>query len=177
MKVCMIMIMDPNRLIGSNGTMPWHIPSELQYFKNTTLGKPVIMGRITFESIGKPLPGRDNIVVTSQSNFPTEGIAVAASLNAALTIAQESLTDTQQEVMIIGGAALCREAMPFTEKLYLTELKQTFEGDTWFDSYDANDWSEVSREERIADGYPLVIRVLERVQADSNLDAFAGDCM
>jgi len=147
--------------------MPWHIPSEMQYFKAVTIGKPIVMGRRTFESIGKPLPGRDNIVVSSRVDFNPAGAIVVCNLENALREAQNCLTDTQQEVMIIGGAALCREAMPITEKLYLTELKQTFEGDTWFDSYHADEWQEISRDERVADGYPLVMRVLEKIKVDS----------
>lgn len=153
--------MDANKLIGADGGMPWHIPSELQYFKSVTMGKPLIMGRKTYESIGRPLPGRTNIVVTSQSDYAPEGVVVVHSLEEALAEAKLHLGG-EQEVMIIGGAAICREAMPLTKRIYLTELEQTFTGDTWFDSFEPTDWQEVSREERVADGYALAIRVLER---------------
>lgn len=162
MKISMIMIIDPNKLIGASGGMPWHIPSELQYFKSVTMGKPLIMGRKTYESIGRPLPGRTNIVVTSQTDYAADGVVVVNSLDAALTEAKSHL-NADNEVMIIGGAALCCDAMPLTQRLYLTELEQTFEGDTWLDSYEPAQWQEISREDRVADGYALAIRVLERV--------------
>lgn len=162
MKVCMIMVMDTNRLIGRGGTMPWHLPTELQYFKEMTDGKPVIMGRKTYQSIGHPLPDRHNIVVTSRDDFLPKGVQIAGSLSDALRTAETHLSDNQREVMIIGGAVLCREAMPLTEKLYLTEIQHAFEGDTWLDSYDPIQWREISSHTREADGYTMIFRVLER---------------
>lgn len=161
MKICMIMAMDLDQLIGAGGTMPWHLPSEMQYFKSVTMGKPVIMGRKTFESLKRPLKGRGNIVVTRQRDYPAEGIQLAADLDDALSQA-DFLAGEEDEVMIIGGASLCREAMPRTEKLYLTILQKRYAGDTWLDSYEPSDWREISSDNRVADGVPLTYFVLER---------------
>lgn len=161
MKLSMVMVMDRNRLIGANGTMPWHLPSELQYFKSVTMGKPIIMGRKTHESIGRALPGRTNIVVTRNADFSGDGIEVVESLDAAIRLAQQHVDDSA-EVMIIGGAQLCALAMPMTQKLYLTVIDAVFEGDTWLDSYDCAEWTVVSRDDRTSDGYSLSYQVLER---------------
>lgn len=136
--VAMIMAMDSKRLIGANGGLPWHIPGELAYFKQVTLGKPIIMGRKTYDSIGKPLPGRRNIVVTRNQSWSADGVIVAVSLDEAIADARNHAED---ELMIIGGASLCREAMPVTERLYLTVVDHEYEGDTWLDSFDWNDWT------------------------------------
>ncbi len=165
MKLCMIMAMDKNRLIGAQGGLPWHLPAELQYFKQVTMGKPLIMGRKTHDSIGRPLPGRTNIVVTRQSDWTKTGIYVASDLERAIELAQHHL-DTSREVMIIGGASLCREAMPRVEKLYLTEIDHVFEGDVWLDSYNPEHWREISsRTVAAGDGqaYAYTCRVLERI--------------
>lgn len=161
MKIAMVMVMDRNRLVGAKGKMPWHLPSELQYFKSITMGKPIIMGRKTHESIGRVLPGRTNIVITRDTGYRVDGAEVAAGLDEALALAANCL-DESDEAMIIGGAAICRLAMPQTERLYLTVIDHEFEGDTWLDSFEADDWQEISREERVADGYPLSFLVLER---------------
>jgi len=111
----MMMAMDANKLIGANGGLPWHIPGELAYFKSVTMGKPVIMGRKTFESIGKPLPGRANVVVTSNTSWQRDGVHTVSSTDEALSTASKIATNVAtaaQEIMIIGGAALCRELMP-----------------------------------------------------------------
>ena len=141
--LCMMMAMDRNRLIGANGGMPWHLPAELQYFKRVTMGKPLIMGRKTFESIGKPLPGRTNIVVSRQTDWQADGVLVAHDLPSAMALA-EAHRDATGEIMLIGGASLCAAAMPQTEKLYLTVIDHAFEGDVWLDSFNENDWRGVS---------------------------------
>jgi len=147
--VCMVMAMDKNRLIGKENGMPWVIPGEQARFKKITLGKPIIMGRKTFDSIGRPLPGRQNIVVTRNSDWQADGVDVVLSLDAAIALAKQADTD---EVMIIGGAALCEMAMPMTERLYLTVIDHDYEGDTWLTSYNADHWREVAREDIAADG-------------------------
>jgi len=159
----MIMIMDRNQLVGAKGVMPWHLPSDLSYFKSITMGKPVIMGRKTHESIGAALPGRTNIVITREPGYTAqgEGVVVADSLDAALTLARAHL-DASDEAMVIGGAEICRLAMPLTERLYLTLIDAEFEGDTWLDTYVPEEWVETSRDERTADGYLLTNLVLER---------------
>lgn len=158
----MMMAMDRNRLIGANGGMPWHISSDFKYFSRTTMGKPMIMGRATYESIGRPLPGRHSIVVTRDKNWRVEGVEVAHSLAQALAAAR---LHSGTEMMIIGGASLCAQAMPLTRRLYLTVIDHAFEGDTWLDSFNECEWMEVSREdidETAQGGYRFCYRVLER---------------
>lgn len=143
MMLCMMMAMDRNRLIGANGGLPWQLPGELQYFKRVTMGKPLIMGRKTFDSIGRALPGRTSIVVTHQRDWQADDVLVAHDLPSAIAIAEEHL-DESQEIMLIGGASLCAAAMPLTEKLYLTVIDHEFEGDVWLDSFEESDWREAS---------------------------------
>ncbi|MEE9319424.1 MAG: dihydrofolate reductase [Granulosicoccus sp.] len=149
--IAMMLAMDRNKLIGSAGGLPWSIPGELAYFKSVTMGKPVIMGRKTYESMGRPLPGRTNIVVTRNSDWAADGVTIADTLKQALVVAydvaQQPAT-AAEEVMVIGGAGLCREAMPLTQRFYLTLVDHAFEGDTWLDSFNWDDWQEVSRDTR-----------------------------
>ncbi len=140
----MVMAMDRNQLIGKDNGMPWKIPGEQAYFKAITLNKPIIMGRKTHESIGRALPGRQNIVITRNGNWQSEGVDVVRSLDAAIQLAQQTDAD---EVMIIGGAAICELAMPLTQRLYLTSIDAAYEGDTWLNSYVPSEWQEVSRKE------------------------------
>ncbi len=166
-KVCVILAMDRNKLIGKEGGMPWHIPGELAYFKSVTMGHPVIMGRKTFDSIGKPLPGRLNVVVTRNKQWQAEGAVAVTSLADAMAVSKATVTDKPNpQIMIIGGAALCRDAMPFTDRLYLTFIDHEYEGDTWFDSYNADEWQEVSRRDvdpTETNNIPISYRVLERI--------------
>jgi dihydrofolate reductase len=137
----MIMAMDKNKLIGAKGGLPWHIPQELQYFKRVTMGKPLIMGRKTFDSIGRALPGRLNIVLTQQAHWQAEGVVAVSSLDLAIKAAKDDLNQSpEQEAMIIGGASLCQQAMPLTEKLYLTVIDKAFEGDVWLESFEPDQW-------------------------------------
>lgn len=172
--VAMMLAMDNNKLIGKNNGMPWHIPGEQVYFKSVTMGKPIIMGRKTYESIGRPLPGRPNLVVTRNAEWQAEGVQVFASLNAAIeagaqfhagnksgSVAKEHGGELP-EVMIIGGAGLCREAMPQTQRIYLTLIDNEYEGDIWFDSFEWNDWTERSREDKDHEGLKYAYLVLER---------------
>lgn len=166
--VAMMMAMDRNRLIGKDGGMPWHVPGEQAYFKAVTMGKPMVMGRVTHESIGRVLPGRTSIVVTRDPGWRAEGVVVAHSLDAALAAGRAVATEPATraaELVVIGGAALCRDAMPLTERLYLTVIDHAFEGDTWLDSYHPEEWHEVSRERRdpaTTDGLEVAYLVLER---------------
>lgn len=137
----MVMAMDNNRLIGKDNGMPWHIPGEQAYFKDITMGKPIIMGRKTHESIGRVLPGRKNIVITRNADWQAEGVETCLTLEAALEVANQESTD---EIMIIGGAAVCELAMPQTDRLYLTVIEGEYEGDTWLTSYHEEEWEEVS---------------------------------
>lgn len=164
--VAMMMAMDKNKLIGKDGGLPWHIPGELAYFKRTTMGKPIIMGRKTFDSIGKPLPGRTNIVVTRNAQWQADGVVAVTSLDAAMQAGREVLAKSPaDELMIIGGAGLCQAAMPQTQRLYLTVIDQAFEGDTWLSSFDWAHWQPVSesvQDPQTTGGLPVTYWVLER---------------
>lgn len=170
----MILAMDKNKLIGKDNGMPWHIPGEQAYFASVTMGKPMIMGRKTYESIGRPLPGRPNFVVTRNTEWQAEGVQVFPSLHSAIAGGVQYYTDKKSdatrvdnanelpEVMIIGGAGLCREAMPQTQRIYLTLIDNEYEGDIWFDSFEWSDWVERSREEKDFEGLKYAYLVLER---------------
>ncbi|MCG9024478.1 dihydrofolate reductase [Laribacter hongkongensis] len=132
-----------NGVIGLDNRMPWHLPEDLAYFKRVTLGKPVVMGRKTFESIGRPLPGRLNIVVTRNPGWQAAGVQVAHSLDAALVLAAAAVPE---EIMLIGGAELYRQALPQADVLYLTEIDAEFAGDAFFPEVDLARWR-IDREE------------------------------
>jgi len=148
-KIAMMMAMDKNRLIGKEGGMPWHVPGEMAYFKRVTMGKPVIMGRKTFESMRKPLSGRTNIVVTRNKQWAADGAVVVYDLNTALQTAKaicQAEATRADEMFIIGGAGLCRDAMAITQRLYLTVIDKAFEGDVWLDSFEWDDWEVISED-------------------------------
>ena len=161
----MVVAMDRNHLIGSCGGLPWCIAADLRYFKRITMGKPIIMGRRTWDSIGRSLPGRTNIVVTRNPNWYASGCLVASDLDTALTLAKKHL-GSARECAIIGGAVLCAQAMSRTERLYLTLIEHAFIGDAWLHSYCAEDWRILERIE-LAPGkdsdYALSFNTLERV--------------
>ncbi len=161
MIVSMVMAMDENRLIGKSGGLPWHIPRDLKWFKANTLGKPIVMGRRTWDSLPiKPLPGRPNIVLTRDESWNFDGVIKATAFDQALSMAEKLGSD---EVAIIGGATLCQQAMPHVSKLYLTLVHATFEGDTWLDSYEPSHWNEVYSELVTEDvPYPVTFKILER---------------
>ena len=139
--------MAENRAIGINNQLPWHLSSDLQYFKRMTLAKPIIMGRKTFDSIGRPLPGRPNIVVTRDPAWQQDGVVVANSVDAAITLARDLLETLEQtEVMVIGGAQLYRECLPQLTCLYVTEVKCRPKADAFFPPLDKGEWREISRE-------------------------------
>lgn len=159
------MAVDRNRLIGRHGGLPWRISADLKYFKKVTMNKPIIMGRKTWDSIGRPLPGRTNIVVTRNTDWQAQGCLVASDLDGALAIASAHL-GTAGECAIIGGAMLCEQAMPKTDRLYLTTIDHVFTGDTWLNSYHAEDWQLMERTEMaVGEGsdYALSFDVLERI--------------
>ena len=142
----LIVAMDENRLIGRNNALPWHLPADLAYFKRTTMGKPVVMGRKTYESIGKPLPGRRNIVITGNAGFNAPGCEIADSIEAAM-----SLAHANDEVMLIGGASLYQQTIERATKLYITRIHHAFDGDTWFPEFDLSAWKEEYRNDFEAD--------------------------
>ncbi|KAF0189933.1 MAG: dihydrofolate [Desulfobulbaceae bacterium] len=141
MEVIIIAAMAANRVIGSNGSIPWHLPEELQWFKATTMGHPLIMGRKTYESIGRPLPGRTTIVVSRHPDSSFPGCSLAASLNEALGQCADS-----EKVFIAGGAQIYSLALPFTDTILLSVLEQEVAGDTFFPQIPARDFIETSRE-------------------------------
>lgn len=149
----MIVAAAQNRVIGRENALPWYLPNDLKYFKQTTLGKPIIMGRKTYESIGKPLPGRTNIVITRQEDYQPEGVKVVHSVEEARDLAENvCLIDGQTEAMIMGGAEIYTLALPHADRLYLTEVHADVEGDAYFPEYDKSEWQEVSRENFSAEG-------------------------
>jgi dihydrofolate reductase len=147
MKISIIVATAKNNVIGRNNELPWHLPQDLKYFKSVTLGKPIIMGRKTFESIGKPLPGRTNIVVTRQTNWQHAGVLVAKSVQEALAVGQQfcseqnNLTD---EIMVIGGAEIYRHALPLANRVYLTKIDIDVAGDAYFPELLAREWALIS---------------------------------
>jgi len=139
-----------NRVIGINNSLPWHLPADFKHFKQITMGKPVVMGRLTYESIGKPLPGRMNIIVTNNKDYRAENAndscVICHTLEQAISTAKQA-----DEIMIIGGASFYTQALPYTDRMYLTIINEDFEGDAWFPEYDTNDWLEIERIHGIVD--------------------------
>ena len=142
----MIVATANNRIIGKDNDMPWHLPADLQYFKKITLGKPIIMGRKTFESIGRPLPGRRNIVISRDVNYSADGVDTVISVDAAL-----ALVEGVDEAMVIGGGAIYQHCIAAANRLYITHIKADIDGDTQFPEYDLNIWKQVSTQVRPAD--------------------------
>lgn len=158
--VSLVFAVARNGVIGRDNDLPWRLPDDLKRFKAITLGKPVVMGRKTFESIGRPLPGRENRVITRQLGFEAPGCRVFANL-------EEALTGPEDEVMVIGGGQIYAEALPLAGRLYLTEVEVEVEGDAYFPEIDPVEWREVSRETHAPDerhAYAFVFRVLERIR-------------
>ena len=160
MIVSLIVAMSENGVIGRNGTLPWKLPADLARFKAVTLGHPIIMGRKTYESIGRPLPGRRNIVVSSQTDFSPAGVEVAQSLEEALALCAH-----EPEVFVIGGGALFEAALPRAQRLYLTLVQAHVTGDVRFPPMNLSHWRLVSETFRPADrdhAYPLSFKIYER---------------
>ena len=152
MKLSLAWAMAQNRVIGRNNNLPWYLPEDLKYFKRITMGKPIIMGRKTFESIGKALPGRANIVVTRNPEYSADGIKVVTSLEAAQSLSESILAiDGMEEAMVIGGAEIYSQALPFADRLYLTEVHAEVEGDTYFPEFDRSAWQEIARQDYAAE--------------------------
>jgi dihydrofolate reductase len=162
MSVNLIVAMAKNRAIGIHNRMPWHLPADFAWFRKNTMGHPVIMGRKTFESIGKPLPGRRNMVISRNPDWRAEGCEVFTSLDAALGTCAAT-----GQVFVIGGATLYREALPVADHLYLTEVDASPEGDTFFPALPSEQWREASREHHAADeknAFAMDFVVLDRVK-------------
>lgn len=152
MKCSLIVAMAKNQTIGINNTLPWHLPNDLKYFKQVTMSKPIIMGRKTFDSIGRPLPGRTNIVITRQTDYQAEGIVVVNSLQQALDKAADvCFIGGHDEAMVIGGAEIYQQALLKADRLYITHVHADVEGDAFFPEVRWNDWQEFKREDYQAD--------------------------
>ena len=144
--VAMIAAMDRRRVIGVDNQLPWYLPEDLKFFKRMTQAKPLVMGRKTFQSIGRPLPGRLNIVVTRDTEFAHDGVRVCHDLPSALVLAdQQAIIDGVEEIMVMGGAEIYDQALPHASRLYLTEVDIEVEGDARFPEIDPAEWEEVQR--------------------------------
>lgn len=147
----LIAALGENRVIGVDNSMPWHLPGDFKYFKATTLGKPIIMGRKTWDSLGRLLPGRLNLVVSRQTDLQLEGAEVFASLDAAVVRAEQWAQEQGvDEVMLIGGAQLYAQGLPEADRLYLTRVALSPDGDAWFPEFDTAQWALVSNIENAA---------------------------
>jgi dihydrofolate reductase len=142
--ISFVVAMDENRAIGKDNDLPWYLPNDLKHFKKTTMGKPIVMGRKTYESIGKPLPGRENIVVTRDHSYEAEGTTIVHAVDEVLQIDAE-------EICVIGGSEIFKQLLPVADRLYITEIHHTFDADTYFPELNDNEWKEVSRTAGIVD--------------------------
>ena len=144
--VAIVVAVADNGVIGRGNALPWDLPDDLQYFKRTTMGRPIIMGRRTFESIGRPLPGRLNIILTRNGAWQAPGVSVATSIEQAIDIAEDqALIDGADLVMVIGGADVYRQALPFSSRAFLTRVHGNVHGDVFFDLNQISSWRELSR--------------------------------
>lgn len=148
MKISLIVAMAKNRVIGRRGKLPWRIPADMKHFKKVTMGKPIIMGRKTYESIGVALPGRTNIVVSRNPTFENPDLVMAASVHEAL----EAAAEVDGEAMIIGGAEVYAATLPLADRIYLTEVHEEIEGDAIFPHLDRSMWRETSRKDYKREG-------------------------
>lgn len=144
--VAIIAAVSRNGVIGRDNRLPWYLPEDLKFFKRMTRAKPLVMGRRTFDSIGHPLPGRLNIVVTRDPGFRPEGVRVCHDFEPALRLAErQAILDAAEEIMVMGGAQIYAQALPLASRLYLTEVDLEVEGDTFFPAVSDAEWQEVER--------------------------------
>jgi len=152
MLISIIAAIGRNRIIGNKNALPWQLPADLQYFKQLTLGKPIVMGAKTFESIGRALPGRFNIVLAQSVDYPAERCQIATSIPEAIGLAEKSdLGQKSNELMVCGGCSVYGQFLPLADKMYLTFVEGDFDGDVYFPEYDLAEWQEVERTFRPAD--------------------------
>ena len=159
-KLSIIVATDEQGLIGKDNDLPWKLSADLQYFRRVTMGKPLIMGRNTHESIGRALPGRKNIIVSNNCDYTADGCCVVHSVEDAI-----KACDGVEEVMVMGGASLYKQMLQQADRLYLTQVHASLEGDTWFPDWQRSDWQEISREDHLADDkndYPYSFVIFER---------------
>lgn len=170
MKISLIVAVAEGGVIGLDGGLPWHLSADLRYFRRTTMGHPLVMGRKTWDSIGRPLPGRENIVVTRRPDFAPAGVQVSHDLDDALALAGDiARRDGVAELMVIGGAQIFDAVRPRADRIYLTEIHATFPGDVFFGAPDPARWRETSRSERHADersGLDYTYVVFDRRETD-----------
>ncbi|MFD1777435.1 dihydrofolate reductase [Fredinandcohnia salidurans] len=143
--ISLLVAMDKNQLIGKDNDLPWRLPADLAYFKRVTMGHPIIMGRKTYDSIGRPLPGRENIIVTRDTSYEAEGCKVIHSIEEIVKMNEQ----TDQELFVIGGAEIFKEILPHSDRLYITEINEEFKGDTYFSAFDKVEWKVISEEKGI----------------------------
>ena len=166
MRLSLIVALAATRVIGVDTQLPWHLPADLKRFKQITMGKPIVMGRKTFESIGRPLPGREMVVVTRNHDFHPPDCSIFHSLEEALDANRQ-----QAEVIGIGGTSLYQQLLPIADRLYLTLLHTNFDGDTFFPDFDQSQWYETAREDYPASGnrtFEYSFLLLERRQPNRN---------
>ena len=147
MIISIIAALDNKNIIGKKNGLPWYLPADLKHFKEITTGKPVIMGKTTYNSIGKPLPGRTNIILSGDKNLEVQGAKVAHSIEEALKAAGNAA-----EVMVIGGASIYKQFLPLANKMYLTKVYNDFEGDVYFPELNLDEWQEIERQDFKANG-------------------------
>ncbi len=172
MKISLIVAMAENRVIGLNNQMPWHLSADLKHFKQITMGSPIIMGRKTFEAIGRPLPGRTNIIVSRNPQYQAENCLLFPQLEAALNHCQQ-----HDEVFIIGGATLYEQTLERAHKIYLTQIHQVFSGDTYFPEIDKQTWVELEKttiQDDPAVEFSYSFICLEKKSADDFADQNVG---
>ena len=165
-RVSILVAYDRNRAIGYQNKLPWHLPEDLRRFKSLTIGHHIVMGRKTYESIGKPLPGRTNVVITRELGYLAEGSIVVDTLERALECAKDD-----SEIFIIGGAQIFVQMLPFVDRIYATEIDAAFEADTYFPEFDRASWAETSREHRANDDanpFPFDFVVYDRASGTSS---------
>ena len=161
MIISIIAAMSENRVIGRRNRLPWKLPADLKHFKRLTMGKPVVMGRKTFESLGKPLPGRINIVITRNPRFKPQNCVVAHSIEEAMDEVK-----TSHEVMVIGGSSFYQQTLPLADRMYLTLIHHTFSGDAFFPRYNEDEWLETERSDHGPDDmnpFPYSFTVMQRI--------------
>ncbi len=146
MLISIIVAMDRNRLIGNNNQLPWHLPADFAHFKSVTMGKPIIMGRKTYESIGKPLPGRTNIVLSRNTETQFEGTVCVSNFEDAVAVVPDV-----KEIMIIGGSTIYEMLLPIVNRMYITYVDAEFKGDAWFPEFNESQWQEKESLVRSAD--------------------------
>ena len=167
MKMSLIVAVSRNGVIGLNNQLPWRLPDDLQYFKSVTMGKPLVMGRKTYDSIGRPLPGRTNIVITRDASWSASGVNVATTLDEALLLARKACLDSGvDEVMVIGGEQIYRMTITVADRLYVTEVDAEIAGDAFFPTIDPQQWQRNRVElPEVTGSYSYQFLVLDRIKA------------